>query len=232
MPRKNVDISSRIDSVVSNFGQLPLAGTPLGKTSELTASPEIILAMAMDAMVKSRPISHDLAQRTTNRLIEQGYHHIDVLSKSTWEERTDVLREGGYNRYREQCSTNLGSLADLVTDKYDGDLNHLLQAANGDREDARALMKEVKGVGDLGVELFFNNVQSVWPDIAPFLDSRSLNTAAEIEIGQDLDAIYGALGRDPKEMSVFANGLSTVRLEKKHLANRGIDTDLRKSSQL
>ncbi|KAJ6144630.1 hypothetical protein N7470_008525 [Penicillium chermesinum] len=178
MPRKNVDISSRIDSVVSNFGQLPLAGTPLGKTSELTASPEIILAMAMDAMVKSRPISHDLAQRTTNRLIEQGYHHIDVLSKSTWEERTDVLREGGYNRYREQCSTNLGSLADLVTDKY---------------EDARALMKEVKGVGDLGVELFFNNVQSVWPDIAPFLDSRSLNTAAEIEIGQDLDAIYGAL---------------------------------------
>lgn len=79
-------------------------------------------------------------------------------------------------------------------------------------------MKEFKGVGDLGVELFFDNVQSVWPSIAPFLDSRSLQTAEEIGISGDLNAIYRALGEEPEEMSLLANGLSTMRLEKKRLA--------------
>lgn len=103
----------------------------------------------------------------------------------------------------------------LICSCLDGDLNHLLQAAHGDRDDARARTMEIKGIGDLGVELFFNNVQSVWPEIAPFLDSRSLKTADEIGIGSDLDSIYGAVGYNPKDMSVLANGLSTVRLEKK-----------------
>lgn len=91
----------------------------------------------------------------------------------------------------------------------------MLRDAHGDRNKVRLAMKEIHGMGDLGVELFFNNVQSIWPSIAPFLDSRSLETADEIGIGTDLDAIYGALHRDPEEMSLLANGLSEVRLEKK-----------------
>ncbi|KAJ5279297.1 TruB pseudouridylate synthase (N terminal domain) family protein [Penicillium angulare] len=107
--------------------------------------------------------------------------------------------------------------ADFVSECYDGDLNNLLEAAHGDREETRTLVKEIKGVGDLGVELFFNNVQGVWPSIAPFLDSRSLNTADEIGIGRDLDAIYGVLGHEPEDMSLLANGLSQVRLENKRV---------------
>jgi hypothetical protein len=76
-------------------------------------------------------------------------------------------------------------------------------------------MKEIKGMGELAVEVFFNNVQSVWPAIAPFIDSRSLKTAVDVGIGDDLDYIYKTLGEDPVRMSWFANGLSEVRLEKK-----------------
>ncbi|KAJ6102451.1 hypothetical protein N7486_004878 [Penicillium sp. IBT 16267x] len=209
------EISSTIQSVVSKFGQPPLAETTIANQSHLDASPDTVLAMVLDVIVKSRPISHNLAQKTINHLLDEGYHHIDILATTTWEERTNALREGGYNRYREQCATYLGSLADLVANKYDGDLNNLFQTAHGDREEVRTLMKEVKGVGDLGVELFLDNVQSVWPSIAPFLDARSLQTAEEIGIGRDLNAIYGALGEEPKKMSLLANGLSTVRLEKK-----------------
>ena len=70
-------------------------------------------------------------------------------------------------------------------------------------------------MGDLAVEVFFNNVQGIWPSIAPCLDSRSLKTAAEIGIGTDLGKIYNVLERDPVRMSRFANGLSEVRLEKR-----------------
>ncbi|KAJ5106888.1 TruB pseudouridylate synthase (N terminal domain) family protein [Penicillium angulare] len=211
------EIAPPIQSIISKYGQPPLAGTSLASQPLSHAGPDTVLAMILDVMIKSRPISHDLTRKTLTHLVDAGYHHIDILSSTTWEERTRVLSEGGYNRYREQCATNLGTLADFVSNRYDGDLNNLLEAAHGDREETRKLVKEIKGVGDLGVELFFNDVQSVWPSIAPFLDSRSLNTADEIGIGRDLDAIYGVLGHEPEDMSLLANGLSQVRLEKKRV---------------
>lgn len=79
-------------------------------------------------------------------------------------------------------------------------------------------MKEIRGVGDLAVDLFLDNVQSICPSIAPFLDSRSLKTADEVGIGTDLDAIYKALQQDPLHMTWFAIGLSAVRLEKRQEA--------------
>lgn len=79
----------------------------------------------------------------------------------------------------------------------------------------RTLMLEVRGVGELAVEIFLNNVQSVWPATAPFLDERSVKSADEIGIGTNLDAIYEAVQRDPVQMSWFANGMSAVRLEKR-----------------
>jgi len=100
----------------------------------------------------------------------------------------------------------------------DGDLNNLLKKADGRREKTRTLMKEIKGIGDLAVELFFDSVQSVWPSIAPFIDSRSLQTAKEVGIRADMDGIWNALHQDPKQMSWFANGLSVVRLEKRESA--------------
>jgi hypothetical protein len=118
MPKAHPDVSTlRVQKVLNEFGSLPLAETSLAKKA-LSPKPEIVLAMIMDAMLKSRPIQHDLSQKSVNHLIEVGYYDIEKLSKSTWEERTDVLREGGYNRYREQGATNLGALAEFVQDNY------------------------------------------------------------------------------------------------------------------
>lgn len=118
MPKDHTDkTTSGVQKVLNEFGCPPLAGTPLAK-EKLSASPEILLAMVMDAMIKSHPISHDLSQKAINHLIEVGYHVIQKLSSSTWEERTMVLKEGGYNRYREQAATNLGALAEFVMDNY------------------------------------------------------------------------------------------------------------------
>lgn len=103
--------------VIEEFGRNPLDSTPLSERP-LKPTSETILAMAMDALVKSRPISHELAQKTVAKLIEVGYHDIRTLGKSSWEERTMVLKDGGYNRYREQGATNLGDLAEFVEGKY------------------------------------------------------------------------------------------------------------------
>jgi hypothetical protein len=105
-----------------------------------------------------------------------------------------------------------------MTEPLDGDLNNLLKMAGDNRGKVMTMMKEIRGVGDLAAELFLDNVQSVWPSMAPFVDSRSLKTAEEIGIGTDVEAMYEALQRDPAQMSRFANGLSTVRLEHRQQA--------------
>lgn len=109
--------------VIEEFGRAPLDGTPIAEKS-LKATPETVLAIAIDAMIKSRPISHDISQKTVNKILEVGYHYIENLTESSWEERTMVLKDGGYNRYREQGATNLGNLADLVEGKYGECLFH------------------------------------------------------------------------------------------------------------
>ncbi|KAB8257299.1 hypothetical protein BDV32DRAFT_127592 [Aspergillus pseudonomiae] len=205
---------AKVQKAIDKLGRCPLDGTKIAQ-KPLTATPETLLAMVIDAMLKSRPISHDLTQRTITKVIDAGYHDIHKLGDSTWEERTMILKDGGYNRYREQGATNLGELAELVEGKYDGDLNNLLEEAHHNRDEVRQLIKEIKGLGDLGADLFFNNVQSVWPEIAPFVDKRSLKTAEQVGIGTDLDAIYADLKRDAMKMSRLANGLSAARLDKR-----------------
>ena len=96
-----------------------------------------------------------------------------------------------------------------------GDLNNLLKQTDCKLDQMKRQMKEIKGMGDLAVELFFDNAQAVWPCLAPFLDSRSLDTAEEVGIGRDVDAIYAELNGDSVEVSKLARGLSAVRLHKR-----------------
>lgn len=84
-------------------------------------------------------------------------------------------------------------------------------------------MKEIKGLGDLGADIFLNNAQSVWPDMAPFIDARSLKAAEEAGIETDLDAIFKELKGNCVDMSRLANGLSMMRLEKKIGEVEGVD---------
>ncbi|KAJ5488858.1 hypothetical protein N7539_003748 [Penicillium diatomitis] len=204
-----------VEKVANAYGRLPLSHTSLDEAMRTRPDPGTVLAMMIDALVKSRPISHQVAESTVAGLIEDEYHDIDRLLGTTWEERTNRLRVVGYNRYREQCASNLGALCDLVLEKYDGDLNNLLEEAHEDREEVRTLVKEFKGIGELGAELFLDNVQSIWPSMAPFIDSRSLRTAEEIGLGNDVSAIYEQLQHDPLRMSTFVSGLSDIRLEHK-----------------
>jgi hypothetical protein len=69
-------------------------------------------------MLSSARISHGIAAKTVGCVIEAGYHKLDVLAKSSWEERTVVLTDGGYTHYREKTVTALGDLAAFLESKY------------------------------------------------------------------------------------------------------------------
>ena len=204
---------SKLDAILSAYGVLPLQDLGLDKPNE--ATPDTILALVLYAMLTSARISHRLAYRGVKTVIEAGYHKLETLNKSTWEERTVVLTEGGYTRYREKTATALGELAEFVEREYKGDLNNLLKRANSSPAKTRNHLQEIKGIGKVGVDIFFDTAQNVWPSLAPFIDPRSMETAERCGLSKDVNAIWEMVNKEPEEMCKLASALTIVRLEKK-----------------
>ncbi|KUI66441.1 hypothetical protein VM1G_02177 [Cytospora mali] len=203
----------KIQSLIDKHGSLPLSHTALESPS--SPAPETLLALLLNAMLSSARISHELAARTAEEVIKAGYHRLETLRASTWEERTGVLTEGGYARYREKTATALGDLAELLESEYDGDLNNLRKSAHDSPTKIRAALKEIKQLGDVGIDIFFDTAQGVWPCLAPFIDPRSKKTADAIGIGSDEGVLWKEVGEDPVQMCKLASALTSIRLDKK-----------------
>lgn len=109
-------VAHKIRKTIDEYGTVPLEG--LGVDKPLEPTPEILLAMVIDSMLKCTRISHNIAQETSIKVFEAGYYDIEILSNTSWDDRVQVLSEGGYNRYRETTATKLGDLAHLVNEKY------------------------------------------------------------------------------------------------------------------
>ncbi|KAK6956379.1 hypothetical protein Daesc_001656 [Daldinia eschscholtzii] len=203
----------KIRQLISQYGELPLSQTDLSDPDKPT--PDTVLALLLNAMLSSSRISHALAAKTIDLVIKAGYHKLDVLKKSTWEERTEVLTQGGYTHYREKTATMMGDLAQLIEDKYEGDLNTILQLTSEDPAKVRAELKNIKGLGDVGINIFFDTVQHIWTCLAPFVDPRSLKTAREIGIGDDVQVLWKEVSEDPEQMCRLAAALTKLRLDGK-----------------
>ena len=115
-PKPSAVDMSKLDALLSSYGVHPLQDTSLEEQDKPT--PETVLSLLYLAMLSSARISHELAYKSLQCLIEVGYQNIETLKKSTWEERTEVLTRGGYTRYREKTATALGELADFIVKEY------------------------------------------------------------------------------------------------------------------
>jgi hypothetical protein len=170
-------------------------------------------------------------------LIDAKYYDIDTLKNSSWQERTEVLTKGGYTHYCEKTATMLGELADLVLDKYvsgpspvwdhmSSNLtpltsclqmatsSNLLKHAESSPPKIRATVKAIEGIGQVGLDIFCDTAQGVWPCLSPFIDPRSLKTAEELGLG-GVEELWQQVGEDPLLMCKLATALTTVRLDKK-----------------
>jgi hypothetical protein len=123
-------------------------------------------------------------------------------------------RKAGTRAIGRRLPRALGELADLILEKYGGDLNNLVKQNNWEPAKIREALKEIKGLGDVGVDIFFDTAQGVWPCLAPFVDPRSLKTAEQLGLGA-VEELWHDVGEDPMEMCRLSTALTTVRLEKK-----------------
>lgn len=144
----------------------------------------LCLALLLSARIRS-----EIAVDAMRALRDAGWRTPNAMTDATWRDRTDVLNRAGYARYDESTSRMLAATAELVIDAYHGDLRELRAAADGDTGAVRRRLKEFKGIGDVGADIFLREVQGQWPEYQPFFGTTALGTAAELGLPDDPDAL-------------------------------------------
>lgn len=175
-------------------------------------TPEGLFQLLCAAILFSARINAQLAVAAAQALAAQGWTTPEKMLAASWEERTRTLNEAGYARYDERTATMLGDSAQLLVDTYDGDLRKLREAAEHDPASERKLLKEFKGIGDVGVDIFFREVQVLWDELRPFIDKRAAAGAQDLGLPQDAAQLEGLVKQQDFPRLVAA----LVRVELEH----------------
>ena len=134
-------------------------------------------------------IQHDLAAQSARGLSKAGWRSAKAMAEASWEDKVRVLNEGGFAQYQERTATILTDAAKLVQDEYAGDLRKLREASDGDVAAMRRRLKEIKGIGDVAVDIFLREVQTTWDEVFPFADKLALKAAERHGLGGDAKAL-------------------------------------------
>jgi hypothetical protein len=148
------------------------------------------------ATLLSARIDADIAMQAARALAKQGWTSAQKMADATWEQRTRTLNEAGYARYDESTSRMLGATAAILLEKYRGDLRKLRAAAGRDPGRERALLKECKGIGEVGADIFCREVQVAWDELFPFADRRALEAAGRLALEDDAAKLAKRVSRN------------------------------------
>ncbi|MGW0465201.1 endonuclease [Streptomyces sp. NPDC003027] len=178
----------------------------------LKDTPQPLYQLLVLAHLLSARIRAETAVAAARALFEAGMRSPRRMREATWRERVDALGEGGYRRYDERTATQLGEEAELVLEKYGGDLRRMRAAADGDVDALRAALREMPGIGPAGADIFLREVQGIWPEVGPFLDERALEGARRARLPTDREALARLVRRE--ELPGLAAALVRVSLER------------------
>jgi endonuclease III len=176
----------------------------------LADTPAPLFRLLVLADLLSARINADVAVSAARELFDAGFTTPEKMRDASWQQRVDALGRGSYRRYDERTSSQLGEAAELVLDRWGGDLRRLAGEADGDVDRAAELLREIKGIGATGAAVFLREVQAVWPWVRPYLDDRALDGAERVGLPRDAGRLAGLVPGD--DLARLAAGLVRVTL--------------------
>ncbi|MFG1808058.1 endonuclease [Streptomyces sp. NPDC049040] len=179
----------------------------------LRNAPQPLYRLLVLADLLSARIRTEAAIGAARELAGAGMRDPRRMAAATWQQRVDALGRGGYRRYDERTAAQLGEGAELVTERYGGDLRKMRDEAGGDTDAIRQSLQEFPGIGPAGADIFLREAQAVWPEAAPYIDGKARQGADAL----GLPTAPAALVRlaDGAEPAVLAAALVRVALDKK-----------------
>ncbi|MEU4657562.1 endonuclease [Streptomyces sp. NPDC023723] len=178
----------------------------------LRDTPQPLYQLLVLAHLLSARIRGSVAVATARALREAQLGDPGRMAAAGRQTRVDALGRGGYRRYDERTATQLGAEAELLTERWGGDLRRLREEADGEVPALRRLLQEFNGIGPTGADIFLREVQGVWPQVAPYLDRKALKGAERLGLPADPARLSAAAGRtDP---AVLAAALVRASVDK------------------
>jgi endonuclease III len=175
-------------------------------------TPAVLYQWLVASLLFSARISSGQAEAAARALFEQGWRTPKKMADVSWAARVKVLNRSGYARYDESTSRYIEETTRLLLENYSGDLRKLRDAAEHDPAQERTLLKKFKGIGEVGADIFFREVQLAWEELFPFADQRAMKTARKLGLGQDVKGLARVVER--RDLPRLLSALIAVDLAK------------------
>ncbi|WP_338601520.1 endonuclease [Saccharopolyspora sp. SCSIO 74807] len=176
----------------------------------LTDKPSQLYRLLVLSVLLSTRIKAEIAVSAAREL--GAFPTARRMREATWQQRVDALGRGSYVRYDESTATALGNGADLLLDKYGGDLRKLRKEAGGDVRRIKELLREVPNLGPVGIDIFCREAQAVWPELRPYFDKKALSGAEKAGLPKDAGRLAELV--DAADYARFSAALVRITLEK------------------
>jgi hypothetical protein len=180
---------------------------------KLADKPAALYQLVVLSVLLSTRIKADIAVAAAGELIRAGMGTPKGMLAASWQDRVDALGRAHYKRYDESTATALGEGAQLLLDKYGGDLRKLRDRADRDPKKIRELVTEIPRIGPVGANIFAREAQAVWPELRPSLDRKALDGARRVGLPASADKL-SELTSDER-LAELAAALVRVSLDRK-----------------
>ncbi|WGW12412.1 endonuclease [Saxibacter everestensis] len=177
----------------------------------LKDTPSPLYQLLVLSTLLSARISADIAVAAARELFSAGYKTPEKMAAASWQQRVNALGRGHYRRYDERTSTMLGEGAELLQQKFGGDLRRLRRESEGTGQLIKGLQL-FPGIGPTGAGIFCREAQGVWPELAPYLDKKVLDGAKRLGLPDSAKALSGLVGKD--DLPRFAAACVRAALDK------------------
>lgn len=191
---------------------LDVAGTTYAAEAriKLGDKPMPLFQLLVVCMLASKPIDAAIAMSAGRELFKAGLRTPKAVLDAKRQTMIDAFGRAHYVRYDESSATRLAEMAERVRDEYSGDLRQLADRSQQDVAAAKRLLKQFKGIGDTGADIFLREVQDVWTWLRPYFDDRATATAKQLGLPAQ-PAKLGALA--PQANAPLAAALIRVSLD-------------------
>jgi endonuclease III len=136
-------------------------------------------------------IGEGIAIRTYKEFEKTGVLSAEAILKTGWQGLVDILDRGGYVRYDFKTATKLLAVAQVLKEKYEGDLNRLHFFAEDERDLGKKLQGLGKGIGPVTVDIFLREMRGLWEKAEPPLAESALLASVNVGLIETRDVEAG-----------------------------------------
>ena len=174
---------------------LKAAGTTYAEEAgiRINDKPMPLFQLLVLCMLASKPIDATTAMRAARELFKTGLRTPKAVLASDRRTMISAFGRAHYVRYDESSATRLTDIAEAVRADYSGDLREIARRSQHDIRSAARMLKQFKGIGDTGADIYLREVQDVWTWARPYFDARATSAAKGL-----------GLPADPKKLAALA----------------------------